>query len=265
MDKYETGKKQAEGAKIYWIGAMGQMLLICIILAVLRLNQIEYPKGLDILFLIAGGSSTALWGIIVSLKYQYVSSGLKIIKDFFDIKQPPLYYGLVISFILVIFGPPMCSDKLLGGVRWYSFFIFFAQSIIFGGIEEIGWRYTWQPVIEKKIGFELACILTFLSWGVWHYMYFYLVGGIETINHMTFLIGLLGSCFILAAVYRLTKSLWLCVFYHCVLNAFSQILDMNSLPQVILTNVLGIILSIVLVRVIKPKEIDNLKGHVRRG
>lgn len=44
--------------------------------------------------------------------------------------------------------------------------------LAFGGIEEIGWRYTFQPLLEESIPYEVASLVTFLCWGTWHYMYF---------------------------------------------------------------------------------------------
>lgn len=239
-------------AKTYWIGTTLQMFTVCFIIAVFRFNQIQYPGVLGLLFLIVGGASSAIWGIIVSVKFKCVNSGFKILKDFFNIKQSPLHYSIVVFFILVIFGTQVIRGHILDGVRWYSFFILFIQSIIFGGIEEIGWRYTWQPMIEKRVSFELACIFTFVSWLLWHYMYFYITNSLVTINHASFLMGLLGSCFVLGAIYRISNSLWLCVFYHCLLNVFFQTLYGNSLKTVVISNGICIVLSVFMVRTYKP-------------
>lgn len=252
--------KQKNAAVVYWLGALLQMSIICIIAAILRQNQISYPPILDMLFMIIGGVSTALWGIIVSVKYKNIT-GLTILREFFHIKQPILSYGMVLIFILIIFGIPILRQSFVEGVQWYSFIILFLQAIVFGGIEEIGWRYTWQPIIERKVSFPLASIATFVSWGIWHYMYFYVTDTLGNMEHISFLIGLLGSCFILGAIYKVTKSLWLCVLYHCLLNVFSQTLQANQLGMVILCNAAGIIIACVIVWIDKQercgKENDN--------
>ena len=232
----------------YWVGSISQMFLACIIIFILKFNEIQYPEVLNILFLIVGGSSSAVWGIIVSIKYKYSRSGIEILKEFFNIKQSLLCYCIVIVFIIIVFGTQIFRGNVLDNVYWYTFLILFIQSIVFGGIEEIGWRYTWQPIIEKSISFEMACICTFGSWSLWHYMYFYLTNSLSMINHVSFLIGLLGSCFILGAIYKISKSLWLCVLYHCILNVLSQTLIANTLKIVIICNSICIILSILIVR-----------------
>ena len=34
--------------------------------------------------------------------------------------------------------------------NWYTPVILVVKAILFGGIEEIGWRYTFQPIIEEQ-------------------------------------------------------------------------------------------------------------------
>lgn len=243
-----------KAATTYLIGSMLQMFLACIVTFVLNISKVKYPHGMDILLLIFGGSSTALWGIIVSLKYKYTSSGAKIIKDFFNILQPPIYYGMILAFLLILYGFQIFTGKMADGVTWFDFVWFFSQAIIFGGIEEIGWRYTWQPILEKSLSFEKSCLLTFLSWALWHYMYFYVTHGILFVNHSSFLVGLLGSCFMLGAIYKVSRSLWLCVLCHCLFNMMSSMYFSNSLWGVLVSNAICILLAIVIVRISDKKR-----------
>ena len=91
-------------AKLYLAGTMAQMGLVCFVIAFLRAGHISYPAPLNLLFLIIGGASSAIWGIIVSLKSQRVDSPLKILIDFFSFKQPIVRYGIVAVF----FGDFIC-------------------------------------------------------------------------------------------------------------------------------------------------------------
>lgn len=244
-----------KAALTYWIGSILQMFLVCAMLFILRVNHINYPQVLNLVCLIVGGTSSALWGIIISVKHN--TPAFKILYDFFNVKQSLPYYSMVFIFVLILFGMQVVRGNTVNNVQWYTFFILFAQAIIFGGIEEIGWRYTWQPMIEKRVSFEVACVCTFGSWGLWHYMYFYLTNSLSAIHHTSFLIGLLGSCFILGAIYRVSRSLWLCVFYHCLFNVFSQILVEASLRSVMIGNAIAITLSIVIVRKWNARQAKN--------
>ena len=213
-----------------------------------KISKISYPQVLNTIFLIIGGMSSALWGIIVSLKYKYKKSLHQILKDFFNVKKSPMGYLIIICFIILIFGMQILRGKMNENIYWYTYFVLFIQAIIFGGIEEIGWRYTFQPIIEKRYSFEVACTATFVSWSIWHYMYFYITDSLFMIEHLTFLIGLLGSCFILGAIYRISNSLWLCVMYHCLFNVFSQTLQPAGFIMTLICNTIGIMISILIVK-----------------
>lgn len=70
-------------------------------------------------------------------------------KGFFKIKQPFKIYAMAIVFLVIDF----CSVSISKGFKienvWIPIALFF-KAILFGGIEEIGWRYSFQPCLEKK-------------------------------------------------------------------------------------------------------------------
>ena len=152
--------KIQKAALIYWIGSIGQIGIVSACLFVLKKQTTSYPQILNLVFLILGGMSTALWGIIVSIKFNK-KSVFNIFTDFFNFKKSVKSYLLVFGFIILLFGPQFAQNQINDNVYCYTFVILFLQSIIFGGIEEIGWRYTWQPIIEKKYSFVISCITTF--------------------------------------------------------------------------------------------------------
>jgi membrane protease YdiL (CAAX protease family) len=76
---------------------------------------------------------------------------------------------------------------------------------------------------------------------------------------------LLGSSFILSCIYHITKSLWLCVFYHALLNAFSQTFIGLSLAENTVILIVSVALSVALVahkdkRIFHGKR-DNKPKH----
>lgn len=245
--------KNTKLIKKYLLGAGLQTGSVCLILFILKALHIDYPNPLNLLFLAIGGTATALWGIIIALNLGKAQSPIHILKAFFNIKQPPKYYGLMLAFLFILFAKQLTTGSIIAGTKWYTFIILFIGALLFGGIEEIGWRYAFQSLVQEKLPYELATLITFISWSIWHYMYFYIVNAINTTNHISFLIGLLGSCFILAAIYTITNSLCLCVLYHSLLNVFSQTFTQSSLQQTIITNLIVIMLSIILVRTNKNK------------
>lgn len=241
-------KTAIKWARYYWLGAILQISIVSLVIVILRLRQIQYGMGLQGLFLAIGGLSSMLWGALISRKSKKILSYGQLVKDFFNIKQEPRLYILAFVFLGILFGKQLILGEYLNGVTLASFLILFIQAILFGGVEEVGWRYTFQPLLEKRFTFEQSCMITFVSWSIWHYMYFYITDSIKQIEHISFLIGLLGSCFILGALYRRGKSLWICVMYHALLNMFSQNLISQTLINTIVTNSICIVLAIMLAR-----------------
>ncbi|ERK30798.1 CPBP family intramembrane glutamic endopeptidase [Clostridium intestinale] len=215
--------ERKKAVSMYLFGALGQMLIVCIAVMTLRSFGIkaDYTTLIGMLAIVVGGVSTALWGSIVSIKYRKISIK-QILGDFVSVKKSYKYYLLVIMFLLLDF-----SYVLVGGKfeisSWYIPIILFLKAILFGGIEEIGWRYTFQPILEEKVNFIFSTAITFVSWGIWHFLYFYTEGTIYQIQVVPFLFGLLTNCFILAALFKVTQSLWICVMTHALINMFTQI------------------------------------------
>ena len=100
--------------------------------------------------------------------------------------------------------------------------LLFFKAIVFGGIEELGWRYSFQPSIEKRIPYIASTLITFVCWGVWHILFFYNDGSLGCIDILGFLLGLLTNSFILSALFAYSNSLWICVMTHALINTFSQ-------------------------------------------
>lgn len=206
----------------YLVGALGQIFLVCIGVWILRNNgiQIDYTSWQGMLAIAAGGSASALWGIIVSIKFRN-DSVKKIIVQFFNVKKNYKCYALVSLYLLLNFGGAFFGGKLQI-MYWYTPILLFFSALLFGGIEEIGWRYTFQPVLEEKLNFVISTIITAFCWGVWHFMYFYIDGTIHQVKIVPFLFGLLVNSFVLASLFKISHSLWMCAMTHAWINVFSQ-------------------------------------------
>lgn len=240
------GRKNA--LLIYLSGTLGQMLIVCILVFIFRsINiKVDYSTIPGLLFIGVGGLSSALWGIIVSIKYKNISLK-QILLDFVNIKNSSRYYILVIFFLFLDFCYVLFGGRLeISG--WYMPFVLFIKAILFGGIEEIGWRYTFQPIIQEKLNYVISTIVTFLLWGIWHILYFYIEGSLYQIQMISFLFGLLTNCFILSALYIKTRSLWICVMTHALINMFTQILMDGNFYLSIICKVIIIIFAIMIAK-----------------
>ena len=211
---------------IYLIGSLGQIFSVCIMVWLLRGIKVEmgYSSVAGFVAIAIGGLSSAIWGTVISNKYRNKSIK-NILYDFFNINQSIKEYLLLLTFITLDF-----MYIVLGGElnisNWYIPVVLFVKAIIFGGIEEIGWRYTFQPILEEKLNNILATLVTFICWGIWHLAFFYIDGTLAVLSStemIHFFIGLLINCFILSAIMRRTNSLWLCVMGHSLINVLSQL------------------------------------------
>ncbi len=215
--------KRKNALVLYLLGALGQIWITCIVVFILRSNGITmgYATPIGIIAVGVGGVSSALWGIIVAVQYKKYS--LKnILRDFLNVKQRYSDYLFLLLFLSLDFCYVLFDGKFQISA-WYIPVLLFLKAIIFGGIEELGWRYMFQPILEEELSYITSTIITFLAWGIWHFSYFYIEGTLSQMRGIDFAVGLLINCFILSALYIKTNSLWICVMTHALINVFSQL------------------------------------------
>lgn len=234
-------RKQA--LSFYLAGTFGQILLVSLLVWLLRAGEVrvDYGTPIGLFTLMLGGLSSAIWGGYVSIRYHH-SSFKQLVRDFFQVKQAPLNYLLVLIFIGLDFLPLVLSGKMIIPT-WYLPIILFVKALVFGGIEEIGWRYFFQPTLQEKLTYIVSTLCTFVAWSLWHLLYFYIDGSLTTIHLLPFLLGLLSNCFILSAIYTKTRSLWLCVMTHALINSLSQLSSAESVWLSLVIKVLIILLA----------------------
>lgn len=234
-------RKQA--LSFYLAGTLGQIFLVSLLVWLLRAGEVrvDYGTPIGLFILMLGGLSSAIWGGYVSIRYHH-SSFKQLVRDFFQVKQAPLNYLLVLIFIGLDFLPLVLSGKMIIPT-WYLPIILFVKALVFGGIEEIGWRYFFQPTLQEKLPYLVSTLCTFVAWSLWHLLYFYIDGSLATIHLLPFLLGLLSNCFILSAIYTRTRSLWLCVMTHALINSLSQLSSAESVWLSLVIKVLIILLA----------------------
>ena len=235
--------KRKQALLLYLVGTFGQILLVSLLVWLLRAGgvRVDYGTPIGLFTLILGGLSSAIWGGCVSIRYHH-SSFKQLVRDFFQVKQPLSNYFLVLIFLGLDFLPLVLSGGMIFQV-WYLPIMLFCKALVFGGIEEIGWRYFFQSALQEKLTYLVSTLCPFVAWSLWHLLYFYIDGSMSTIHLLPFLLGLLSNCFILSAIYTNTRSLWLCVMTHALINALSQLSSAESLWLSLVIKVLIILLA----------------------
>ncbi len=227
-----------------------QIVVIAIIVFVLRGIGFElgYGTALGIILIVAGGISSALWGAVYQCKFKG-NSPRRILTDFFCLRQSAKAYSLVVIFLLIDFASVIVSGGFHIESLWTPI-VLFLKAILVGGVEEIGWRYTFQPELEKKISYVAAALCTFITWGIWHVLFFYIDGtllGLNATQLLFFMMGLLTNSFILSCMYRISGSLWICVMTHALINAGSQMTNTDNVAISVAAKLVCIMISIILV------------------
>ena len=244
--------------KMYLIPTLLQITVIAALVGILKFRGFElgYNSFLGILFISLAGISSALWGIVYQVKC-HSKRPLEILKDFFNIKQSVKSYTLVLIFLILEFSSVIINR----GFKIESLFLpflLFLKAIVFGGIEELGWRYSFQPGLEKKIPYIASTLITFVCWSVWHLLFFYIDGSLGSIHILGFLLGLLTNSFILSALFAYSNSLWICVMTHALINTFSQISINDNIFLDYIAKAICIFFAVYLYHVSKKdRVIDN--------
>ena len=234
-------RKQA--LSMYLLGTFGQVLGVSLLVWLLRAGgaKVDFTSPMGIIAVVLGGLSSAFWGSLASISY-HQSSFKQLLKDFFQVKDSLVNYCLVLVFLLLDFLPFIFGGKITTQSLVLPVVLFF-KALLFGGVEEIGWRYFFQPTLEERIPYFSATLITFLAWSSWHLFYFYIDGSLAVIQLFPFLVGLLTNCFILSALYHKTQNLWICVMTHALINALSQLSSTESVWLSLVIRVLIILLA----------------------
>ena len=89
-----------------------------------------------------------------------------------------------------------------------------------GGTEEIGWRGLLQPLFEQKFSIFTSSIIVSVIWGVWHLPLWFMGATSQSqTNFGSFLIGTLAFSITLAVIRDISKSVFVCILFHCMINA----------------------------------------------
>jgi membrane protease YdiL (CAAX protease family) len=160
----------------------------------------------------------------VVLKTNKEVKGLKEwLKNVFGWKGPKGFFLFVIILCVIDTVPKIIISGLDEAQPFYMFFVFIPVALVGGGIEEAGWSYVLRPELGKRFGLVSSSLIVGLIWIVWHIPVFLPQGRIESLPwFLLFALGIIGESFALGAIVKITKSVFLCVLFHTLINAASM-------------------------------------------
>ncbi len=197
---------------------------------------------------IAGGASATIASFVV-----LTQSGITVkewLKNVFGFKQKFSHYFIVVFLLAcyITLGYLTNTFKLMMPLSYIL--LYSLTGIVEGGLEEAGWRYILQANLEKSMSFCLATITTSTVWVLWHFPLFFINGTAQrSMNFSLFFIFFIGYSFSLAAIRKLTGSIWLCVLFHSALNAILTVFALQfRLTETILISSIVTLISLFLLK-----------------
>ena len=110
--------------------------------------------------------------------------------------------------------------------------VFFQAALIYGGNEEVGWRGTMQPLLERAVPFPGAAVVTGLVWAVWHLPLWFVEGASQqTIPFGWFAVLAVLQSFWYGALFRRTRWVFGCNLAHGLTNTLLSlfVIQVNGL------------------------------------
>jgi uncharacterized protein len=194
-----------------------------------RLDLVKYCDGMFMILYIIGGICPSFVGFLAIrgdqthrglLKMEIIRFRLNILWYLFIVLVPLLLSG-VAWFVNCAFGNN--SGSFLTKSIW-SVFAILPIMIIGGGLEEIGWRGVLLAKLLEDMPALKATFLVALIWSLWH-LPLWLIAGLPQYgsNFIYFLAGAFSLSVFLTIVYIKTRSLFICILFHALENAYLSI------------------------------------------
>lgn len=198
---------------------MVTFLLTYVFLGILAFTRLKVDSTTGFIFLfVGGGAPTIVAFLMVHLGDE--SFRRTFYRNLLRFRVNPLWYVFVLVFPLVL----GLSAVIAGGTLfieretlWLTP-LFLLGGILFGGLEEVGWRGFLQEK-AKRSNILVFGVLFGLVWSVWHLPMFF----VEGLSHYEYaflpfvLQGIVFSLFI-TWVYARTASIPLVVLFHAMIN-----------------------------------------------
>lgn len=201
------------------------------LLAILTTSQIiEFDSIIGFTLFFIGGSSPTLFAVFFILKYASKSRKNHFKHELLSVHHKWYYWLLALGIPLLLGGIfqviyiSFTSHTFDSSVPAFMFFMIILTSIIFGGLEEVGWRGFLQSKLQSRINLLVTAVIIGIIWGLWHIPLFF----IEEVSHFNFkfipfLLGAVMLSTYLTWLYAKTKSLVLVILFHASVNASATI------------------------------------------
>lgn len=234
-----------------------------LLIAMYRFNLLSGNAAMVLHFLVIGfgaGMAPAYAAFIVRKKQSGITFKEFYKQIFYTVNTRKTVVFLMV-FALIQFESCMVQEDYLGN-PWFLFILFMPMMILGGGLEEIGWRGVFQPLLENRFSFFAAALIEGAIWSVWH-LPLWLVPNTSqgAMDFTAFTLYCITLGLTLAAAYRLTKSVWVTILIHAwgntVLGGMYTLNSLNHFPSMKTLIVYGVQIAVIMLILLFQKKYDK--------
>ncbi|MFE4764218.1 CPBP family intramembrane glutamic endopeptidase [Bacillus mycoides] len=228
-----------------------------LLISLIKLNITTFGTPLAMILFVFGGIMPAIVATSLKKKYGSKEEFRVFIKNIVNPRHHFVWYVLIVvlafisCYLPTIFGGATMHKPL------YVALLSFPTMIVGGGFEEIGWRGFLQPALQKKNSAFFSTVIVSVIWAIWHWPLWFIPGTNQTQrDFIAFIITTIAVSFLLTTIFNATKSIFMCLIFHALLNSFWSVYVPNDkvLPA-FSTFIFGIFVFIVYKVIIKRKNL----------
>ncbi len=195
------------------------------LIIVLNQGMIAFESFMGMTLFIVGGSAPTIVALYIVFRVYSHREKKVFFTKLFNFKHPPFFWmfvflvplGIGLFVNLIVYGNLEHISIERGDAMMLP--IFLLNGIIFGGLEEVGWRGVLLDKLKRKSSVIVITIIIGLLWGVWHLPMFF----IDDLSHADFallpyLIGAIMYSGFITYIVLSTRSIALAIIMHAMIN-----------------------------------------------
>ncbi len=185
-------------------------------------NTLWYGEPLAWILNAIGGLSPAISSYLIYQQFNKDFSEVSFVEFIFGKKiniKVWMIFGLYTVWRLLMIWIAFEVSKSITIRLIFAMTINLSFAIIFGGLEELGWRGILQPRLEKMFGYLPSVLTVGAIWGVWH-LPLWLIKG-TTQSEIPFELYLFSGIILTSSfttLYKYTNNIFICVLSHAWFN-----------------------------------------------
>lgn len=164
------------------------------------------------------------------------------------------WYGLILLLVLVLALGPLLFDSEARGGSWAAGPPgFLLIGLLFGALEEPGWRGYAQEGLQRRLPVLIAALIIALFWAAWHLPLFFIPGtyqyqlGLGSAAFWAFHLALLPGSIIYAWLYNITgRVIFAPLLFHGLGNMARELAPDTSVGPALWVEVLMVLVVLLL-------------------